>query len=49
MNRDIKRLGELLEELRTDHAPIYYTAVVLSALGVLGLICLLDAILGAGK
>ena len=49
MSKDLKRLGELLEELRTDHAPVYYGAVVFTALGVLGMVCLLDAILGVPK
>ena len=41
MTPDIHDLDDLLEELRTRHAVFYYTAIVLSALGVLGLACLL--------
>lgn len=44
MNGDIKELGELLEALRTRHTFVYYLGVVLSAFGILGIVCLLNAI-----
>lgn len=45
MNRpDLADLGSLLEQLRERHAAIYYGSIALMAFGVLGLICLFDAI-----
>lgn len=41
---DIHELGELLEAMRTRHTMVFYMGLVLSALGVLGLICLFNAI-----
>lgn len=41
MTPDIRDLDNLLEALRTRHAVFYYTAIVLSALGVFGVACLL--------
>ena len=41
---DIKDLGELLEALRTRHTMIFYLGLTLSAFGVLGIVCLLEAV-----
>lgn len=41
---DIKDLGELLEALRTRDTLVYYVGLVLSAIGMLGIVCLLNAI-----
>jgi hypothetical protein len=41
MTPDIRDLDNLLEALRARHAVFYYTAIVLSALGVFGVACLL--------
>ena len=41
---DIHDLGDLLEQLRTRHAVVYYSVCVFTALGVLGLLCLFDSL-----
>ncbi len=41
---DIRDFGNLLEQLRQRHTVIYYSIVVLSALGLFGLLCLVGAI-----
>lgn len=41
MTPDIHDLGNLLEQLRLRHTVVYYTALIFSALGVLGVLCLL--------
>jgi hypothetical protein len=46
---DPRDLSSLLEQLRERHFVVYYAFVFLSALGVLGIVCLFDAILTGVK
>lgn len=41
---DIRDLENLLGQLRERHTAFFYTACVFTALGVLGLVCLWDAL-----
>jgi hypothetical protein len=45
MTPDIRDLSDMLEQLRTRHTVFYYTAIVLSAFGIFGLLCLMGAFL----
>jgi hypothetical protein len=39
----IHDLSNLLETLRTRHPAFYYTAIVLTAFGIFGVLCLMSA------
>jgi hypothetical protein len=39
----IRDLSNLLEALRTRHTVFYYAAIVLSAFGIFGVLCLMSA------
>ena len=41
---DIHDLSELFEALRTRHTAVYWTAITLMGFGVLGLLCLFNAL-----
>lgn len=45
LNRSLRDLGEIFEALRERHAFVYYGILIMTALGVLGIVCIIDSVL----